>query len=231
MALTLGELPERIECFDISHTAGGETVASCVVFGPSGAIKSDYRRFNIGAVTGGDDYAAIAQAVSRRYSRVQSGEGRLPDLILIDGGAGQVASARTVLESLALDQLPLVGVAKGRARRPGDEQLVLSGSRTSLRLGRDSPALLLIQRIRDEAHRFALTGHRQRRGRQRLVSELSEIPGLGPARRRALLRQFGGLAGVRGAGIADLAKVDGISVKLAERIYDRLHGRAPHSIE
>lgn len=223
-ALGLDEPPARIECFDISHTSGQETVAACVAFGPDGPIKSDYRRYNIRDVVAGDDYAAIAQAVERRYAPISRGSGAIPDLILIDGGRGQVDRAALVLEELQLQHVPVVGVAKGPARRPGEEQLVRPGSVQPLALPRDSAALHLIQQVRDEAHRFAITGHRQRRAKVRRTSGLEAIAGLGPARRRALLRQFGGLQGVRRAGVADLARVPGISRVLAERIYDHLHG-------
>ncbi|MSR08054.1 MAG: excinuclease ABC subunit UvrC, partial [Gammaproteobacteria bacterium] len=198
-ALALDEVPQRIECFDISHTSGQETVASCVVFGPDGPIKSDYRRFNIRDVEPGDDYAAIAQVVERRYARIKRGEAPLPDLILIDGGQGQVDKARAVLEEFQLAHLPLIGVSKGRDRRAGEEKLVFPGESAVRALPPDSPALLLIQQIRDEAHRFAITGHRQRRARAGITSSLESIAGLGPQRRRALLRQFGGLQGIRQA--------------------------------
>ena len=226
-ALALDEVPQRIECFDISHTSGQETVASCVVFGPDGPIKSDYRRFNIRDVEPGDDYAAIAQVVERRYARIKRGEAPLPDLILIDGGQGQVDKARAVLEEFQLAHLPLIGVSKGRDRRAGEEKLVCPGEAAVRTLPSDSPALLLIQQIRDEAHRFAITGHRQRRARAGITSSLESIAGLGPQRRRALLRQFGGLQGIRQAGVADLATVHGISRALAQRIYDQLHGGQP----
>jgi excinuclease ABC subunit C len=226
-ALALDEVPQRIECFDISHTGGSETVASCVVFGPDGPIKSDYRRFNIRDVAPGDDYAAIGQAVERRFARVRRGESPMPDLILIDGGHGQVEKARAVLEEFQLAHLPLIGVSKGRDRRVGEEKLVFPGESSVCTLPADSPALLLIQQIRDEAHRFAITGHRQRRARVPISSSLESIEGLGPQRRRALLRHFGGLQGIRQAGVADLASVHGISRALAQRIYDQLHGGEP----
>jgi excinuclease ABC subunit C len=224
-ALQLDEVPARVECFDISHIGGGETVAACVVFGVDGPLKSDYRRFNIRDIEPGDDYAAIGQAVERRYARVRREEAPVPDLILIDGGLGQVERARRVLDELQMGHIPLFGVAKGRDRRPGQEKIVRPGG-GQIPTRADSPALLLIQRIRDEAHRFAITGHRQRRSRNRLTSSLEAIAGLGPQRRRALLREFGGLQGIRAAGVADLAKVKGISRKLAEQIYDHLHGES-----
>jgi excinuclease ABC subunit C len=226
-ALGLDEQPARIECFDISHTAGAETVAACVVFGPEGPLKSDYRRFNIRGIEPGDDYAAIAQAVERRYTRVRNGEVAVPGLILIDGGSGQTDRASQVLEELQLGDIPLLGVAKGPERRPGMEKLLLPRGRGRIELAADSPALHLIQQIRDEAHRFAITGHRQRRAQSRRTSSLEAIPGLGPQRRRALLREFGGLQGVLQAGVSDLARVQGISRKLAQRIYDHLHGGMP----
>jgi excinuclease ABC subunit C len=226
-ALSLDEVPERIECFDISHTAGEETVAACVVFGAEGPLKSDYRRFNIKDIEPGDDYAAIAQVVERRYTRVRNGEAVLPGLILIDGGSGQVDVAYGVLEELQLSHVPLLGVAKGPERRAGEEKLVLPRGRGLLALPADSSALHLIQQVRDEAHRFAITGHRQRRGQARRTSSLEAIPGLGPQRRRALLREFGGLQGVIQAGVTDLARVQGISRTLAQRIYDYLHGGMP----
>ncbi len=222
--LDLDEAPERIECFDISHTSGAQTVAACVVFGPDGPLKSDYRRFNIRNIVGGDDYAAIEQAVKRRYTRVKRGEAPVPDLVLIDGGRGQLAKARTVLEDLQLGEIELVGVAKGAGRRPGREKLYRTGSDTALGLPGDSPASHLIQQIRDEAHRFAITGHRQRRAKAQNTSVLESIRGLGPARRKALLREFGGLQGVRRAGMDDLTAVRGINHALAERIYNHFHG-------
>lgn len=226
-ALDLPALPARIECFDISHSGGNETMASCVVFAAGSPLKSDYRRFAIRDVAPGDDYAAIGQAVLRRYRRVVKGEGALPDLILIDGGRGQLDRAAGVLEELGLHGVPLVAVSKGADRRPGDERLWRPGEPDPLRLPPSSPALHLVQQVRDEAHRFAITGHRQRRGKAGMGSELDEIPGLGPARRRALLRHFGGLRGVRQAGIADLARVQGISQALAGRVYASLHGGEP----
>ena len=222
-ALGLEESPQRIECFDISHTSGEATVASCVVFNTAGAMKSDYRRFNLSPESAGDDYAAMAEALRRRYERIKKGEVPMPDVLFVDGGKGQLAEAMKILELLELDWLTVVAVAKGRARRPGAERLFRPGSDKSFQLPPDSPALLLIQQIRDEAHRFAITGHRQRRAKARRTSPLEAIPGLGPKRRRELLRQFGGLQGVIGAGIDDLVKVRGISRTLAETIYNELH--------
>jgi excinuclease ABC subunit C len=215
--------PERLECFDVSHTSGEAMVAACVVFNQAGPLKSDYRRFNLSPDSAGDDYAGMAEALRRRYKRVKQGEVPLPDVLFVDGGKGQMAEALTVLDELELGWLQVVAVAKGRARRPGTEQLFLAGQTTPTILPGDSPALHLIQQIRDEAHRFAITGHRQRRAKARKTSRLEEIPGLGPKRRRELLKQFGGLQGVRGAGIDDLVKVRGISRALAEKIYGDLH--------
>ncbi len=222
-ALGLPALPERIECFDISHTRGEATVGACVVFGPAGPIKSDYRRYNIEGITAGDDYAAMRQVVERRYGRVQREEGRLPDLVLIDGGSGQVSQALGVLQELGVADTPVVGVAKGPGRKPGQETLVLAQGRGTLTLPPDSAALHLIQRIRDEAHRFAITGHRQRRARRRNTSILEEIEGIGSRRRRTLIQHFGGLRGVARAGVEDLRQVPGISRELARRIYERFH--------
>jgi excinuclease ABC subunit C len=221
--LGLGEQPERIECFDVSHTLGEATVASCVVFDTSGPVKQDYRRFNIEGVEAGDDYAAMEQALRRRFMRLKRGEGRMPDLLLIDGGKGQVARANEVLSEFGVDVMQVVGIAKGPGRTPGTETLVLPGSTRGLALGSDSPALHLLQQVRDEAHRFAITGHRQRRARARRASVLETVPGLGPKRRQLLLKQFGGLQGLARAGVEDLALVPGISRTLAQRIYDALH--------
>ena len=222
-ALSLEEAPQRIECFDVSHTSGEATVASCVVFNTAGPMKSDYRRFNLSPESAGDDYGAMSEALRRRYERVKKGEVPMPDVLFVDGGKGQLAEAVTVLEELELDWLTVVAVAKGRARRPGAERLFRPGSDKVLQLPADSAALLLIQQIRDEAHRFAITGHRQRRAKARKTSPLERIRGLGPKKRRELLRQFGGLQGVVAAGIDDLAKVRGISRTLAETIYNELH--------
>jgi excinuclease ABC subunit C len=222
-ALQLDETPERLECFDVSHTSGEATVASCVVFNTAGALKSDYRRFNLTPQSAGDDYSAMSEALRRRYTRIKKGEVPTPDVLFVDGGKGQLSEAMKVLGELELDWITVVGVAKGRSRRPGAEQLFRPGESRAMTLPPDSPALLLIQQIRDEAHRFAITGHRQRRAKARRTSRLEEIPGLGPKRRRELLRQFGGLQGVTGAGVDDLVEVHGISRKLAETIYNALH--------
>jgi excinuclease ABC subunit C len=222
-ALDLPEPPARVECFDISHTGGEGTVASCVVFGPEGPLKKEYRRFNITGVTPGDDYAALRQALERRYKHVRSGEVPAPDLLLIDGGAGQIAEVHSVLEELGFADLTLVGVAKGPDRRPGQERLFVYGVTAAVILEAHSPALRFIQRIRDEAHRFAITGHRRKRARRYNESVLEVIPGLGPAKRRALLRHFGGLQGVMRAGVADFTQVAGIGATLARSLYDHLH--------
>ncbi len=222
-ALDLPVAPRRIECFDISHTMGESTVASCVVFGPEGPLKSDYRRFNIEGLAPGDDYGAMRQALQRRYARLKRGEAPLPDLLLIDGGPGQLHQAEQVLNELEITGVALVGVAKGADRRVGQERLFLAGQEVPSILPPDSPALHLIQRVRDEAHRFAITGHRQRRAKARTESVLEAVPGLGPAKRRELLRQFGGLQGVSRASREDLAKVRGISGQLAQLLYETLH--------
>jgi excinuclease ABC subunit C len=221
-ALGMDEPPTRMECFDVSHTQGDSTVASCVVFGPEGPLKSDYRRFNITDVQAGDDYAAMRQALNRRYTRVQKGEAPVPDLLIVDGGKGQLTQAESVLEDLQLQGITLLGVAKGPSRKPGKEQLFLSGQDRPSILPANSPALHLVQQIRDEAHRFAIAGHRASRGKARRTSPLEAIAGLGPKRRRELLKQFGGLQGVQQAGVEDLARVKGISQALAERIHATL---------
>jgi excinuclease ABC subunit C len=222
-ALDLAQVPQRIECFDISHTAGEGTVASCVVFGPEGPLKKDYRRFNIAGITPGDDYAALHQALQRRYTRIRDGEQQGPDLLLIDGGPGQVAAVYSALAELGITQPALVGVAKGPDRRPGQERLFVHGEALPRILPAESPALRLVQRVRDEAHRFAISGHRKRRARRFNESVLESISGLGPARRRALLRHFGGLQGVLRAAVADIEQVEGIGASLARSIYDHLH--------
>jgi excinuclease ABC subunit C len=222
--LDLPEIPQRIECFDISHTGGEGTVASCVVFGPEGPLKKEYRRFNITGVTPGDDYGALRQALTRRYTRIRDGEIPAPDLLLIDGGLGQIAQVHEVLVELGFDdEITLVGVAKGPDRRPGQERLFIQGAAAPRIPEAHSPASRLVQRIRDEAHRFAITGHRRKRARRYNESVLEAVPGLGPARRRALLKHFGGLQEVMKAGIADIEKVAGIGASLARNIYDHLH--------
>ena len=222
--LELGETPQRLECFDISHTLGEATVASCVVYGPDGAEKSAYRRFNIAGVEPGDDYGAMRQALERRYKRLQAGEGMLPDILLIDGGKGQVAQALEVLADLGISGLLVVGVAKGSERRAGHETLIRGDNGKELWPGPESAALHLIQSVRDEAHRFAITGHRKRREKAREKSRLEEIAGIGAKRRSALLKHFGGMAGVAAAGVEELAGVQGVSRDLAEKIYAAFHG-------
>jgi excinuclease ABC subunit C len=222
-SLGLPAAPARIECFDVSHTMGEAAVASCVVFGVEGPIMAEYRRFNLKDVTPGDDYAGLAQAVARRYARIVRGETPMPDVLFIDGGPGQLRAALDSLAQLGVQGVLVVGIAKGADRRAGQERLFLAGSDQPLILAADSPALHLIQRIRDEAHRFAITGHRKSRTRARRESLLEEIPGLGPKRRRDLLTAFGGLQGVRRASVEDLAKVHGISRQLAQSIYERLN--------
>jgi excinuclease ABC subunit C len=222
--LGLEELPERMECFDISHTRGESTVASCVVFGMEGPIKSDYRRFNIQDIQPGDDYAAMEQVLARRYMRLVKGEGRLPDLLFIDGGKGQIGVARRALEELQVPDVLVIGIAKGPERKPGLETLHVAGRPRAVTLAADSPALHLIQQIRDEAHRFAITGHRQRRARTRRTSPLEKIAGIGPKRRQQLLKQLGGLREVARAGVDDLQTVKGIDRTLAQQIYDAFHG-------
>jgi excinuclease ABC subunit C len=221
-ALNLDNPPERIECFDISHTSGESTVASCVVFGKAGPLKSAYRRFNISGVEPGDDYAAMRQVLSRRFKREADPE-TLPDLVLIDGGKGQLAEAVRVFEENGHVGIALVGVAKGEGRKPGRESLFVPGRSQPIRLMPDSAALHLIQQVRDEAHRFALAGHRSRRQTKVRRSTLEDIGGLGPKRRQALLRQFGGLQAIARAGVDDLLRVRGISRHLAEAIYRRFH--------
>ncbi|BCG24460.1 UvrABC system protein C [Pseudomonas tohonis] len=221
--LELEEPPQRLECYDISHSSGEATVASCVVFGPEGALKSDYRRYNIEGVTAGDDYAAMHQALTRRFSKLKDGEGKLPDILLVDGGKGQMAMAQEVLQELAVPDLILLGVAKGVTRKPGFETLYLNDAAHEFTLPADSPALHLIQQIRDEAHRFAITGHRARRGKARRTSSLEEVAGVGPKRRRDLLKHFGGLQELGRASVEEIAKAPGISKKLAESIYAALH--------
>ena len=221
--LELDESPRRIECFDISHTMGEATVASCVVFGPEGPEKSHYRRFNIAGITPGDDYAAMHQALTRRFRKVAEGEGARPDILLIDGGSGQVAQALDVLKELGVQGIRIVGVAKGPGRRAGEETLILAESGRNLHPGPASPALHLVAAVRDEAHRFAISGHRKRREKARERSVLEDVPGIGARRRSALLKAFGGLAGVEAAGVEELMRVKGIDRGLAERIYATLH--------
>jgi excinuclease ABC subunit C len=221
--LDLADAPQRIECFDISHTMGEATVASCVVFDGNGPVRGQYRRYNIAGIEPGDDYAAMHQALERRFRRAAEEGGVLPEVLLIDGGAGQVAQARAVLADLGIDGIVLVGVAKGEGRRAGHEALLLPDGR-EIRPGPESPGLQLVQQVRDESHRFAITGHRGRRQKSRNTSRLEDIPGIGPRRRANLLRHFGGLGGLKAAGAEEIARAPGINAALAERIWASLHG-------
>jgi excinuclease ABC subunit C len=213
---------KRIECFDISHTMGEATVASNVVYEGDDLKKSDYRRYNISGITPGDDYAAMQAALTKRFQRSIEENGVLPDLLLIDGGKGQISSAVEAMNELGLGEVLLLGVAKGEARKPGLETLIFADGR-ELKLAKDHPGFHLIQQVRDEAHRFAITGHRAKRGKARMQSTLEDIAGIGPKRRKQLLEHFGGLQGVRDAGVDALATVNGISRELAETIYHALH--------
>jgi excinuclease ABC subunit C len=220
--LDLPETVQRIECFDISHTQGEATVASCVVYDKGAMQNGEYRRYNMKDVTPGDDYGAMREVLTRRYRKVVAGEGKMPDLVMIDGGLGQLGVAIEVAGELGLN-VPLLGVAKGEARKPGMEQLLMAGRDGAFRLPADDPGLHLIQQIRDEAHRFAIEGHRARRARARNVSTLEEIPGVGAKRRQRLMARFGGLRGLITASAEEMAQVDGISRELADRIYNALH--------
>jgi len=222
-ALKLETPPQRLECFDISHSSGEATVASCVVFDQQGPLKSDYRRFNIENITPGDDYAAMEQALKRRYTRLKKGEAKMPDILVIDGGLGQLSQAEQVLDALEVKGIRLLGIAKGISRRAGQETLILGGSHKEVLLPPESPGLHLLQHIRDESHRFAITAHRQRRGKKRTTSFLDEIPGIGPAKRRDLIHYFGGQQEIRRASIQELQKVNGISKALARDIYEYIH--------
>ena len=222
-ALGFEDLPRRLECFDISHTSGEATVASCVVFDTSGPVKSDYRRFNIKGVPRSDDYAAIEQAIRRRYTRLVEGEGALPDALIIDGGAAQVQSAAQALEQLQVEDVALLGIAKGPSRKAGLESVILAGH-GEIPLPPNGPAMHLLQHIRDEAHRFAITGHRGRRQKRRRQSALDGIPGVGPRRKRELLLHFGSVVSIQGASAEEIAKVPGVSGKLAAEIHGALHG-------
>jgi excinuclease ABC subunit C len=214
---------KRIECFDVSHTMGEAASASCVVYDNFSLRKGEYRRYNIGDVTPGDDFGAMREVLRRRYQKLAAGEGRMPDLVLIDGGKGQVNAAAQVMADLGLSHVSLAGVAKGEGRKPGLETLVFADERNPIKLPPDHPGLHLVQQIRDEAHRFAISGHRARRGKARTRSRLEEIPGIGARRRQKLLARFGGLKGVMSASVEELQKVEGISRALARRIYDQLH--------
>jgi len=215
---------QRMECFDISHTQGELAVASCVVFDREGPSKQEYRKFNIEGITPGDDYAAMHQALSRRYTRLKKGEAKMPDILFIDGGKGQLSQAADVMEELQITEVLLVGVAKGVERRPGMEQLFTPDSKQPILLPADSAALHLIQQIRDEAHRFAITSHRNRRDKSRTMSPLESIAGLGPKRRQSLLKHFGGMRGINRASEQELFKVPGISKQLAQLIHETLNG-------
>ena len=221
--LALEQVPARMECFDISHSSGENTVASCVVFDENGPLKSDYRLYNIEDVTAGDDYAAMRQVLTRRYRRIKAGDGKRPELVFIDGGKGQLNVAREVFEELDIQDVTLIGVAKGATRKAGMENLVDALTDTVFRVPPDSPALHLIQHIRDEAHRFAITGHRYRRDKKRRQSTLEGIPGVGPKRRRDLINYFGGIQEIRKASRDEIAKVKGVSHGLADAIYAALH--------
>ena len=221
--LKLNEIPQRLACFDVSHTSGESAVASCVVFGPEGPLKSEYRRYNVSGITAGDDYAALTQALARWRTRLTGAETTVPDVLFIDGGRGQLGAAVPAVDELRSGGMRLVGVAKGPGRHPGRERLYLEGRKAPLKLPANSSALYLVQQLRDEAHRFALAGHRVQRHKRRTASPLEGIPGVGPKRRRELLRQFGGLQAVTRAGVDDLAKVKGISRRLAKLIYEHVH--------
>jgi excinuclease ABC subunit C len=223
-ALNLPELPERIECVDISHTAGEATVAAFVVFTPQGPDKSAYRLYPIEGIQPGDDYAAMTQALTLHYTQLRTDNQRLPDVLLIDGGKGQLSRAEAALQALQINDIPLIGVAKGAGRRSGEETLYLSSAGDVLPLDSINPTFHLIQRVRDEAHRFAITRHRQKRAKRRLVSQLDDIPGVGEKRKQALLRHFGHVTAIKNASIEDLSKVPGISLKLAEKIFESFHG-------
>ena len=221
-ALAMDDVPARLECFDISHTMGEATVASCVVFGREGPLKSDYRRFNIEGITGGDDFAAMEQALRRRYTRLQSGEGQLPDILVIDGGRGQLSRAEAVMEELQVEGVTVLGIAKGPTRKAGLETFFIVGQ-GEVTIPDQGGAMHLLQHIRDEAHRFAITGHRARRQKARRVSELDAVEGIGPKRKKELMNHFGSMAGIKGAALSEIQKVPGISAKLAGDIYSALH--------
>lgn len=222
-ALNLPETTERIECFDISHTMGEATVGSCVVFDKGNLQNSEYRRYNITGITPGDDYAAMRDVLTRRYKKVAAGEGVRPDLIFIDGGKGQLGVAMEVMQEVGLEDILLIGIAKGEERRPGLETMIFSDTGEMLNLEKDNQGLHLLQQIRDESHRFAITGHRAKRAKARMTSSLEDIEGVGAKRRKALLTRFGGLDGVKSASMDEIAQVEGISKTLAQTIYEQLH--------
>jgi excinuclease ABC subunit C len=222
-ALHLPDTIERMECFDISHTMGEATVASCVVFDKGDLQNGEYRRYNISGITPGDDYAAMRDVLTRRYKKVAAGEGKRPDLVFIDGGKGQLGVAIEVMQEVGLDDILLIGIAKGEERKPGLETMIFSDTGEMVNLPTDNAGLHLLQQIRDEAHRFAITGHRAKRAKARMHSSLEDIDGIGAKRRKALLTRFGGLDGVKSASIDEIAQVDGISQTLAEKIYEQLH--------
>jgi len=222
-ALGREQLLERMECYDISHTSGEATVASCVVFDQNGPRKADYRKFNINDAAPGDDYAAMHEALYRRYSRLKREDGLMPDILLIDGGKGQVSQAVDVLSELQIDEITVIGIAKGTTRKPGLETLLLNDGKQEKRLEADSIALHLLQHIRDEAHRFAIEAHRRSRANNRNRSPLEQVEGIGAKRRQRLMQHFGGLQGISRAGVEDLHRVEGISQQLAQRIYDLMH--------
>ncbi len=222
-ALSLPDNVERIECFDISHTMGEATVGSCVVFDKGDMQNSEYRRYNVTGITPGDDYAAMRDVLTRRYKKVAAGEGVRPDLIFIDGGKGQLGVAIDVMAEVGLEDILLVGIAKGEERKPGLETMIFADTGEMLNLEKDNKGLHLLQQIRDEAHRFAITGHRAKRAKARLQSSLEDIEGVGAKRRKSLLTRFGGLEGVKNASIDELAQVEGISLSLAEKIYGEFH--------
>ncbi|MEM5529873.1 excinuclease ABC subunit UvrC [Gammaproteobacteria bacterium AS21] len=222
-SLSLDEIPKRLECFDISHSSGEATVASCVVFDHNGPLKKDYRRFNIEGVTAGDDYAAMHQALTRRFARLKKGEGKKPDILFIDGGKGQVSQAVDVLKALDIYDIQVIGIAKGVTRKPGLETLINPDTDQEVLIAADSPGLHLVQHIRDESHRFAITGHRARRGKARQRSKLEDIEGIGPKRRRELLKHFGSIPSIESASVEEIKKVSSISTALAHEIYAALH--------